>query len=34
MRALAFEHLRPDPIGVYGDGLAEREIEVDRCHGR
>ena len=30
MRALAFEHLRPNPIGVYGDVLAERGIGVDR----
>lgn len=30
MRALAFEHLRPNPIGVYGDVLDERGIEVDR----
>lgn len=30
MRALAFEHLRPDPIGVYGDVLDGRGIAVDR----
>jgi GMP synthase-like glutamine amidotransferase/DNA-binding CsgD family transcriptional regulator len=30
MRALAFEHLRPNPIGVYGDVLDGRGIEVDR----
>ena len=30
MRALAFEHLRPNPIGVYGDVLDARGIEVDR----
>jgi GMP synthase (glutamine-hydrolysing) len=30
MRALALEHLRPNPIGVYGDVLYERGIELDR----
>jgi GMP synthase-like glutamine amidotransferase/tetratricopeptide (TPR) repeat protein len=30
MRALAFEHLRPNPIGVYGDVLDGRGISVDR----
>jgi GMP synthase-like glutamine amidotransferase/tetratricopeptide (TPR) repeat protein/DNA-binding CsgD family transcriptional regulator len=30
LRALAFEHLRPNPIGVYGDVLDGRGIEVDR----
>jgi GMP synthase-like glutamine amidotransferase/tetratricopeptide (TPR) repeat protein len=30
VRALAFEHLRPNPIGVYGDVLDGRGIEVDR----
>ena len=30
MRALALEHLRPNPIGVYGDVLDDRGIEVDR----
>ena len=30
MRALAFEHLRPNTIGVYGDVLDGRGIEVDR----
>ncbi len=30
MRALAFEHLRPNPIGVYGDVLDGRGIHVDR----
>jgi GMP synthase (glutamine-hydrolysing) len=30
MRALVFEHLRPNPIGVYGDVLDDRGIEVDR----
>jgi GMP synthase-like glutamine amidotransferase/tetratricopeptide (TPR) repeat protein/DNA-binding CsgD family transcriptional regulator len=30
VRALAFEHLRPNPIGVYGDVLDARGIEVDR----
>ena len=30
MRALAFEHLRPNPIGVYGDVLDGRGIGVDR----
>src|SRR5829696_1718282 len=30
MRALAFEHLRPNAIGVYGDVLDERGIRVDR----
>ena len=29
MRALAFEHLRANPIGVYGDVLDGRGIEVD-----
>src|SRR3982074_1773611 len=30
MRALAFEHLASDPIGVFGEVLNERGIEVDR----
>jgi GMP synthase (glutamine-hydrolysing) len=30
VRALAFEHLRPNPIGVYGDVLDGRGIGVDR----
>ena len=30
MRALAFEHLRPNPIGIYGDVLDGRGIAVDR----
>ena len=30
LRALAFEHLRPNPIGVYGDVLDARGIAVDR----
>jgi GMP synthase-like glutamine amidotransferase len=30
MRALAFEHLASDPIGVFGDVLGERGIGVDR----
>jgi GMP synthase-like glutamine amidotransferase/DNA-binding CsgD family transcriptional regulator len=30
VRALAFEHLRPNPIGVYGDVLAAHGIGVDR----
>jgi GMP synthase-like glutamine amidotransferase/tetratricopeptide (TPR) repeat protein len=30
VRALALEHLRPNPIGVYGDVLDDRGIEVDR----
>ncbi|MEA2419654.1 MAG: hypothetical protein QOE60_1860, partial [Thermoleophilaceae bacterium] len=30
LRALALEHLRPDPIGIFGDVLEERGIEVDR----
>jgi GMP synthase-like glutamine amidotransferase/DNA-binding NarL/FixJ family response regulator len=30
VRALAFEHLRPNQIGVYGDVLDERGIAVDR----
>jgi GMP synthase-like glutamine amidotransferase/tetratricopeptide (TPR) repeat protein/DNA-binding CsgD family transcriptional regulator len=30
VRALAFEHLRPNPIGVYGDVLDGRGIAVDR----
>ena len=30
MRALALEHLRPNTLGVYGDVLEERGIEVDR----
>jgi GMP synthase-like glutamine amidotransferase/DNA-binding CsgD family transcriptional regulator/tetratricopeptide (TPR) repeat protein len=30
MRALALEHLRSDPIGIFGDVLAERGIAVDR----
>jgi GMP synthase (glutamine-hydrolysing) len=29
MRALAFEHLRANPIGVYGDVLDGRGIEID-----
>jgi GMP synthase-like glutamine amidotransferase/DNA-binding CsgD family transcriptional regulator len=31
MRALALEHLQPDPIGIFGDVLAERGIDVDRA---
>ena len=30
MRALALEHLRPNPIGIYGDVLDGRGIGVDR----
>jgi GMP synthase-like glutamine amidotransferase/DNA-binding CsgD family transcriptional regulator len=30
VRALALEHLQSDPIGVFGDVLAERGISVDR----
>lgn len=30
VRALALEHLRPNPIGVYGDVLDGRGIEGDR----
>jgi GMP synthase-like glutamine amidotransferase/DNA-binding CsgD family transcriptional regulator len=30
LRALALEHLRPNPIGVYGDVLDARGIDVDR----
>jgi GMP synthase-like glutamine amidotransferase/tetratricopeptide (TPR) repeat protein len=30
MRALALEHLHSNPIGVYGDVLTDRGIEVDR----
>src|SRR5919197_1594261 len=30
LRALALEHLRPNPIGVYGDVLDSRGIAVDR----
>ncbi len=30
MRALALEHLRPDPVGIFGDVLEERGIGVDR----
>jgi hypothetical protein len=30
VRALVFEHLRPNPIGVYGDVLDARGIRVDR----
>jgi GMP synthase (glutamine-hydrolysing) len=30
VRALALEHLRPNPIGIYGDVLAARGITVDR----
>ena len=30
MRALAFEHLQSDPIGIFGDVLVERGIDVDR----
>jgi GMP synthase-like glutamine amidotransferase/DNA-binding CsgD family transcriptional regulator len=30
LRALALEHLRPNPIGVYGDVLEGRGIGVDR----
>jgi GMP synthase (glutamine-hydrolysing) len=30
VRALAFEHLRPNPIGIYGDVLDGRGIGVDR----
>src|SRR5439155_26189388 len=29
VRALALEHLRPDPVGIFGDVLEERGIEVD-----
>lgn len=30
MRALALEHLHSNPIGVYGDVLADRGVDVDR----
>jgi GMP synthase-like glutamine amidotransferase len=30
LRALALEHLRPNPIGIYGDVLDGRGIELDR----
>src|SRR3954452_5473797 len=30
MRALALEHLRPNPVGIFGRVLEERGIEVDR----
>ena len=30
MRALAFEHLASDPVGVFGEVLTERGIAVDR----
>jgi GMP synthase-like glutamine amidotransferase/tetratricopeptide (TPR) repeat protein/DNA-binding CsgD family transcriptional regulator len=30
VRALALEHLQPDPVGVFGDVLTERGIAVDR----
>jgi GMP synthase-like glutamine amidotransferase/DNA-binding NarL/FixJ family response regulator/tetratricopeptide (TPR) repeat protein len=30
MRALAFEHLASDPLGIFGDVLSERGIAVDR----
>ena len=30
MRALALEHLRPDPVGIFGEVLAERGLGVDR----
>jgi GMP synthase-like glutamine amidotransferase/DNA-binding CsgD family transcriptional regulator len=30
VRALALEHLRPDPVGVFGEVLMERGIGVDR----
>ena len=30
MRALAFEHLASDPIGIFGEVLSERGIGVDR----
>jgi GMP synthase-like glutamine amidotransferase/DNA-binding CsgD family transcriptional regulator len=30
VRALAFEHLQSDPIGIFGDVLMERGIDVDR----
>ncbi len=30
MRALALEHLRQNPVGIYGEILAERGIGVDR----
>jgi GMP synthase-like glutamine amidotransferase len=30
MRALALEHLKPDPVGVFGEVLIERGIGVDR----
>jgi GMP synthase-like glutamine amidotransferase/DNA-binding NarL/FixJ family response regulator len=30
VRALALEHLAPDPIGIFGDVLTERGIAVDR----
>jgi GMP synthase-like glutamine amidotransferase len=29
VRALALEHLRADPVGIFGDVLVERGIEVD-----
>jgi hypothetical protein len=28
--ALALEHLRPNPVGIFGRVLEERGIEVDR----
>jgi GMP synthase-like glutamine amidotransferase/tetratricopeptide (TPR) repeat protein len=30
VKALAFEHLESDPIGIFGDVLTERGIDVDR----
>ena len=30
MRALALEHLHSSPVGVYGDVLLDRAIEVHR----
>jgi GMP synthase-like glutamine amidotransferase/tetratricopeptide (TPR) repeat protein len=30
VRALALEHLRDDPVGVFGDVMTERGIDVDR----
>jgi GMP synthase-like glutamine amidotransferase/tetratricopeptide (TPR) repeat protein len=30
VRALAFEHLKSDPVGIFGDVLIERGIDVDR----
>src|SRR3954467_755951 len=30
VRALALEHLRPNPVGIFGHVLEERGIEVDR----